>query len=75
MVGADIYVMVFVRFKPNTHCEKTWLKSKRHEVVWCANGSALTITTKMLYDCDRNWLINHPFLSCFTEIQLIKPKR
>lgn len=67
-------VTAFVRVKPDTHCLGVILKLKRHKVIWNIGHSALIIMDKDFYDMDHDWLVKRQYLSCFTEIQLIKPK-
>ena len=66
-------VIVFVRVKDG-HCRKTMFNSKRHSLIWCNGESAIIHMVRMFYEMERSWLIEHPFLSCLTEIQLIKLK-
>ncbi len=68
-------VIIFARIKDNDHCIQVISKSKRFNCFW-TNGheQALFQIEKTFYECERNFLIKHPFLSCFTEIQLIKLK-
>ena len=67
-----IKVFIFVRIKRNEHCINVLHRSKIIKIIW-DNGAeqALLIVEKWKYEVERNWLIKHPFLSCFTEIQLI----
>jgi hypothetical protein len=69
-------VTIFARLKTNNHCIKVISKHKLFSILWANqdNGSVIAITPMWNYESHRNWLIRHPMLSCFTEIQLIKPK-
>lgn len=64
---------VFVRVKDNEHCVNMVRIHKTHEIMWNGGKTAILKMTKGMYECHRNWLIKHPFLSCLTEIQLINP--
>ena len=65
-------VIVFVRVKPHTHCLIVNLQSKRHTVKWNKEYAIILEMSYEFYKSERQWLINHPSLSCYTEIQLIK---
>lgn len=67
-------VTVFIRIKSGTHCLDVIQRSKRFQLFWIGGMAMITKMEKTFYECERDFLINHPFLSCFTEIQLIKPK-
>ena len=67
-------IYVFVRLKPSEHCLLVNLKTNRHNVKWYNTTSMIIEMSKGFYECDRAWLITHPSLSCYTEINIIKLK-
>lgn len=68
--------LLFVRLKQQEPCINVFPKAKGFNIkhIWNDGRSFLFTADKLFYECDRNFLIQHPFLSCFTEIQLIKPR-
>lgn len=68
------FCFVFVRIKADSHCLEVNHITKRHIVLWFKNNCAIIRMQKIFYECEKNWLITHPLLSCYTEIQLINLK-
>lgn len=72
IIKKDCYV--FVRIKDNDHCLRMIHNNRVFEVIWKHGTSAILHRSYCMYKCDRDWLVTHPLLSFFTEIQLIKIK-
>lgn len=72
----DNMVLVFVRLKAGDHCIPLFHNTPMWNVRWTnkERNVAVAETQGWQYIIQHDWLIAHPFLSCFTEIQLIKPK-
>ncbi len=67
MVGDEIYVHVFVRFK------RMPIFGQSYEIIWLSTYSAIIITTIDDYRFQRKMILEHGTL-LLTEIQLIKQK-
>ena len=69
--------LIFVMIKDESHCIKVFHDTQMFKVLWTndTRASAIAETPYWSYECQHNWLLKHPFLSCFTEIQLIKLKQ
>lgn len=59
--------LMFVRYKKDV----ARFRNKNFDLVHDFGESEILKTSLEMYHCQRNWLINHPFLSLATEIQLI----
>lgn len=67
-------VLVFARVKEG--CILKAAATRQHDLVSItADGSALIKMSADIFECNRNWLIKHPLLSCYAELQIIKPKK
>lgn len=69
-------VNVFVRIKEDVHCLKVITEVKRYNIKWISSTGVEAIISmdKIFYECEHEFIIKYPNRSCFTEVQLIKPK-